>query len=112
MLFLLIYADQRKLGFTMRIKKSTLSEVQSKFEQVSRKNKASRKRKSFEMADYEKRLSEREQEEIAAKKAKHEARMAKKKREREEKEKALYGAPDAQLMAMMNFSSFGESKKS
>ena len=87
----------------MRVKKSTLSEVQSKFEQVKKKNAAARKRKSFEMADYEKRLSEREQEEIAAKKAKHEARMAQKKKEREEREKSLYGAPDPQLMAMMNF---------
>ena len=95
----------------MRVKKSTLSEVQSKFEQVKKKNAAARKRKSFEMADYEKRLSEREQEEIAAKKAKHEARMAEKKKEREEREKSLYGAADPQLMAMMNFSSFGGSKK-
>ena len=54
------HTDQRRLGFTMRVKKSSLSDVKAKFaaEQKKQAN-PNKKRKSLDMEEYERRLSEK-----------------------------------------------------
>jgi len=92
---------QRNLGMSMKIERSSLDQVKSRFS--ANKRKLEDKKKEY---DIDQRLEELREEEERAK----EYRKEKKKKKKVEDDSDLGGA-DADMMAMMGFGGFGGSKK-
>uniref|UniRef100_A0A7S2WR40 U1-type domain-containing protein n=1 Tax=Rhizochromulina marina TaxID=1034831 RepID=A0A7S2WR40_9STRA len=100
---------QRKLGFSMRVERSTVGQVSERF-------KLAKKRKEDEMSvatrptaieAYEQRIAAAQEEEERAKRAKKEAKQAQKR----EKEALEMEGMDPDLMAAMGFGGFGGGAK-
>ncbi|KAL3669884.1 hypothetical protein V7S43_005261 [Phytophthora oleae] len=119
----------RKLGFSMRVERSTVDQVKNRLQSASkRKWDPLMTKKLNAMEDYEKKLKAVEEEEARAKRQKKEQKKAKKLGKEisdegssdrndsnalEKKTKAVDEVPDAdaEMMAMMGFGGFGGSKK-
>ncbi|MBN3297373.1 ZMAT2 protein, partial [Amia calva] len=94
--------DQRNLGMSMRVERSSLDQVKKRFE--VNKKKMEEKQKEY---DFEERMKELREEEEKAK-------AYKKEKQKEKKRKAdddLNFEEDDEMAAVMGFSGFGSSKK-
>lgn len=106
----------KKLGFSMRVKRSTESELQSKLQELmEQKQKSEEDTKQEEMTDFNKLVRAKDEEERIRveerRKQRKERRQQKEKLENEEEEPEEEDEPTAEidpnLAAMMGFSSFG-----
>lgn len=93
---------QRNMGMSMKIERSTLSQVQKRFE--ANKKKMDEKKKQY---DFDQRMQELKEEEEKMKAYKKE----KKKRKRKAAEDLGAELEDSDVAAMMGFGGFGGSKK-
>lgn len=93
---------QRNMGMSMKIERSTLSQVQQRF--ASNKKKMEEKKKQY---DFDLRMQELKEEEEKMKAYKKE----KKKRKRKAQEELEASYDDSDVAAMMGFGGFGGSKK-
>jgi U4/U6.U5 tri-snRNP component SNU23 len=100
---------QRALGFSMRVERSTLCQVTSRFDQAKKRKKERSVGGSGPSAieAYEQRLAEQHSEDDRRKRAKKEAKQAKK----EEAEALEMEGMDPEMMAMMGFGGFGGGAK-
>lgn len=94
---------QRNLGMSMRVERSSLEQVRSRFEMLKRKSEE--KKKEY---DVDEKMKELREEEEKLKEYKREKRKEKKKRKREED---IDEIDDDELSKMMGFSKFGSGKK-
>lgn len=93
---------QRNLGMSMRVERSTLSQVQKRFE--TNKKKMEEKIKQY---DFDQRMKELREEEEKLKAYKKD----KKKRKRKAEEELEASNEDTDVAALMGFGGFGGSKK-
>merc|ERR1712083_1085227 len=91
---------QRNLGMSMKVERSSLSQVKDRF--AANKRKLDEKKKEY---DFDARMAELKEEEERAK----EYRRDKKKKKKQDDDGEFAG--DADMMAMMGFGGFGGSKK-
>jgi len=91
---------QRNMGMSMKVERSSLSQVKDRFS--ANKRKMEEKKKEY---DFDARMSELKEEEERTK----EYRKERKKKKREAEDGEFQG--DADMMAMMGFGGFGGSKK-
>ena len=96
-----IFSDQRNMGMSMRVERSTLDQVKARF--ALNKKKMDEKKKEY---DLEQRTSELREEEEKLREYRREKKKEKKRKHFEEDQG---GDPD--MMAMMGFGGFGGSKK-
>uniref|UniRef100_A0A8V0YFT5 Zinc finger matrin-type 2 n=1 Tax=Gallus gallus TaxID=9031 RepID=A0A8V0YFT5_CHICK len=94
--------NQRNLGMSMRVERSTLDQVKKRFE--VNKKKMEEKQKDY---DFEERMKELREEEEKAKAYKKEKQREKKRRAEED----LTFEEDDEMAAVMGFSGFGSTKK-
>jgi len=94
---------QRNLGMSMRIERSSLSQVQARFE--ANKKKKEEQKKEY---DFEERMKELKEEEDKQKAYRRDKKKNKRKAEEAELDD---GGMDPDMAAMMGFSGFGGSKK-
>eukprot|EP00898_Chlorokybus_atmophyticus_P008667 jgi/Chlat1/8801/Chrsp90S08140 len=99
---------QRALGMSMRVERSSLEQVQGRFEMLKRKQQEE-KMKVNPAADWEARISRLQDEEEERKRAKKQ-----KKKDKDKQVEADVTVPemDPEMAAMMGFGGFGTSKKS
>uniref|UniRef100_A0A3B5QV21 Zinc finger matrin-type protein 2 n=1 Tax=Xiphophorus maculatus TaxID=8083 RepID=A0A3B5QV21_XIPMA len=95
--------DQRNLGMSMRVERSSLDQVKKRFE--VNKKKLEEKQKEY---DFEERMKELREEEEKAKAYKKEKQKERKRRAEDDVELE----EDDEMAAVMGFSGFGSSKKS
>ncbi|XP_039260535.1 zinc finger matrin-type protein 2-like [Styela clava] len=93
---------QRNMGMSMKVERSTLSQVQKRFEM--NKKKMEEKKKQY---DFDQRMKELKEEEEKMKAYKKE----KKKRKRKAQEELEVSNDDSDIAAMMGFGGFGGGKK-
>uniref|UniRef100_A0A8C7X4C2 Zinc finger, matrin-type 2 n=1 Tax=Oryzias sinensis TaxID=183150 RepID=A0A8C7X4C2_9TELE len=98
-----VCSDQRNLGMSMRVERSSLDQVKKRFE-VNRK-KMEEKQKEY---DFEERMKELREEEEKAKAYRKEKQKERKRRAEDD----LDLEDDDEMAAVMGFSGFGSSKKS
>lgn len=99
-------ADQRNLGMSMRVERSSLDQVKKRFEM--NKKKLEERKKDY---DIESRVKELKEEEDKLKEYRKEQKRAKKRLHSEiSKDNEDSGTQD-ELSAIMGFSGFGSSKK-
>uniref|UniRef100_A0A671N6Y7 Uncharacterized protein n=1 Tax=Sinocyclocheilus anshuiensis TaxID=1608454 RepID=A0A671N6Y7_9TELE len=96
------YTDQRNLGMSMRVERSSLDQVKKRFE--VNKKKLEEKQKEY---DFEERMKELREEEEKAKAYRKEKQKEKKRKAEED----LNFEDDDEMAAVMGFSGFGSSKK-
>ncbi|CAH0487636.1 unnamed protein product [Peronospora farinosa] len=97
----------RKLGFSMRVERSTVDQVKNRLQSASkRKYDFITTKKLDTMEDYEKKLKAIEEKEAQVKQAEKRAE------ESQEIGKTVPDDTEAEMMAMMGFGGFGGSKKS
>ena len=104
---------QKKLGFTMRVERSTVESVAARLN-MHKKAKLIPKKPKLDLKSYDKSMQDKLKEKVAAKRKALEARRAKKKEEEEAAAKeaaASSGGVDPAMMAMMGFGGFGSTKK-
>ncbi|RLN62577.1 hypothetical protein BBJ29_005207 [Phytophthora kernoviae] len=116
----------RKLGYSMRVERSTVDQVKSRLQSASKRKWDPLMTKKLDtMADYEKKVKEAEEEEARIKRQKKEQKKAKKLGDQQtsevKSEKATDKKPEAEdeavpdadteMMSMMGFGGFGGSKK-
>ncbi|CAN1161565.1 Zinc finger matrin-type protein 2 [Linum perenne] len=95
---------QRALGMSMRVERSSLAQVQERFEMLKKRKDPT----SFSEQDLDERLLKRQQEEEEHKRLKRERKKEKKKEKAGEDQEADI---DPDVAAMMGFGGFGTSKK-
>ncbi|KAJ3669296.1 hypothetical protein LUZ60_011246 [Juncus effusus] len=97
---------QRALGMSMRVERSSLSQVQQRFESLKKRKPAG----TFSEQDLDERIQKHQEEEEERKRLRKE-----KKKEKKEKEKAVAQEEqeevDPEFLAVMGFGGFGTSKK-
>ena len=101
----MFYLDQRNLGMSMKIERSTVDQVKQRFEQ--NKKKMEEKKKAY---DFEERMKELKEEEEKSKAYKKEKRKENKKKKTESEE--IYLEDKESIESIMGFSGFGASSKS
>lgn len=94
---------QRALGMSMRVERSSLQQVQERFESLKKRKTPD----TFTEQDFDERILKQQKEEEERKRERRERKKEKK------KEKAMEEEPeiDADVAAMMGFGGFGSSKK-
>uniref|UniRef100_A0AAV1U879 U1-type domain-containing protein n=1 Tax=Peronospora matthiolae TaxID=2874970 RepID=A0AAV1U879_9STRA len=114
----------RKLGYSMRVERSTVDQVKSRLQSASKRKWDPLMTKKLDaMEDYEKKLKAVEEEEARVKRRKNEEKKAKKlgktvpqsgpdDTDNAEKKEVVDEVPHAEMLAIMGFSGFGGSSKS
>jgi U4/U6.U5 tri-snRNP component SNU23 len=103
--------DLRALGQTTRIERSTVEQVRDKIASLRAQTKEASQAKAF---DFDKRLAEIRDKELAAREEKKAAKKAERERARLELAQgaaAMQVDGDGDMMNMMGFSGFGSTKK-
>ncbi|KAK4339722.1 hypothetical protein RND71_041184 [Anisodus tanguticus] len=94
---------QRALGMSMRVERSSLEQVQQRFESLKKRKDPG----SFTVQDFDERMLKQQQEEEERKRLRREKKKEKKKEKASEEEPEI----DPDVAAMMGFGGFGTSKK-
>lgn len=100
------FLDQRNLGMSMRVERSSLDQVKKRFE--LNKKKLEEKRKDY---DIESRVKELKEEEDKLKEYRKEQKRAKKRLHDDISKSESESGNQDELSAIMGFSGFGSSKK-
>mmetsp|Transcript_17965 Transcript_17965/g.27121 ORF Transcript_17965/g.27121 Transcript_17965/m.27121 type:complete len:251 (+) Transcript_17965:62-814(+) len=106
---------QRALGYSMRVERSTASQVRNRFKSHRQKRQlaalgAQRRRETSALEDYEQRLERQLEEEEQRKRQRKEAKEAKKREDQAQAEEEAVSSMDPEMMKMMGFGGFGTSK--
>lgn len=96
--------DLRHLGQTTKVVKSTLNDVRQKIAELRAKSAASADAKKY---DFEQRIKDIKQAEVASRDEAREAKRRKRDEERAQAEKDRTKGADEQMMQMMGFGGFG-----
>ena len=102
--FKFLFTDQRNLGMSMKIERSTVDQVKARF--ALNKKKMEEKKKEY---DLEAKTSELREEEEKLREYRREKKKDKKRKMTDEDHSS--GGMDPEMMAIMGFGGFGGSKK-